>query len=561
MDRQSSDRPEEPAFGALSRRKIFKRAVGVAALGAAGGSVLSQAAGPALAATGTVAARQSRALAGQQAAAAGTTVQSGAVAPAVVTLADAATITVDASLGNDFRVTIGGNRTMGNPANPADGQKITFQITQGSAGSAVITWGSTYSFATGLPQPILSTTAGQTDLLAFIYNAAKGKWLLAAFVNGFATTVVTQPPNTYRLFPSTNGPASPVSYSGPFTTGVVFGVTSGGCWLDGFWWWVCASSQPTAAQKFALWCVYGNGNSGTLVAQGTVTSGALTAGQWNYVTLPSPVPLATGATYVAATGFTGSFPDTNNQFGSGDPYAGGITHGPLTGYSDATGSLPSPFNTAQGVFSVASADPTAIMPIYGSGASNFWMDVQVDTKPPTGTSYRLWPSYPTLPGHVNSDTTGYTLATEFQLSASCALNKIWYYSAAGAAALPTRCAIWNVSSQTVVAGTDQTSPSWSGAAGSGWVSFGYSGVTLPAGDYKVAVYYGGGSEWYQATLNYWTSGAGAGGITAGPVTAPGNAAATSPGQGTYNQGSWAYPQTYSSGNGENYWVDVEVTPA
>ena len=562
MSRQPSARQEEPVSGALSRRGIFKRAAGVAALGAAGGAVLSQAgASPALAATGAVAARQSKSLAAQQALAAGTTVESGAVAPAVVSLADAGTITVDASLGNDFRVTLGGNRTMGNPANAADGQKITFQVTQGSAGSASITWGSAYSFATGLPQPTLSTAAGQTDLLAFIYNAAKGKWLMAAFVAGFATTVVTPPAGTYRLFPSTNGPASPVSYSGPITTGVVFGVTSGGCWLDGFWWWVCASSQLTAAQKFALWCVYGKGNSGTLVAQGTVTSGALSAGQWNYVTLPSPVPLAIGATYVAATGFTGSFPDTNNQFGSGDPYGGGIIHGPLTAYSDATGSLPSPFSTAQGVFSVASADPTAIMPIYGSSACNFWMDLQVDTKAPTGTSYRLWPSYPTIPGHINSDTTGYTLATEFQLSASCTLDNIWFYSAAGATALPTRCAIWNVSSQTVVAATDNTSLSWSGTAGSGWVSCGYSGVTLPAGDYKVAAYYGGGAQWYQATLDYWTSGVGADGITAGPVTAPGTAAATGPGQGTYNQGSWAYPQTYSSGNGENYWVDVEVTPA
>ena len=66
------------------------------------------------------------------AAAQATTVESGALAPAVVILADAATIAVDASLGNDFRVTIAGNRTMVNPANPADGQKITFQVTQGS---------------------------------------------------------------------------------------------------------------------------------------------------------------------------------------------------------------------------------------------------------------------------------------------------------------------------------------------------------------------------------------------------------------------------------------------
>ena len=107
------------------------------------------------------------------------------MAPAVVMLTDAATIAVDASLGNDFRVTIGGNRTMGNPSNPANGQQIIFQVTQGAGGPSTITWDSGYEFSAGLPQPILSTKAGQTDLLGFIYNAAKGKWLLAAFVNGF----------------------------------------------------------------------------------------------------------------------------------------------------------------------------------------------------------------------------------------------------------------------------------------------------------------------------------------------------------------------------------------
>ncbi len=107
------------------------------------------------------------------------------MAPAVVSLTDAATIAVDASAGNDFRVTIAASRTMGNPVNPSDGQQIIFQITQGAGGSSAITWDSGYEFSESLPQPILSTKAGQTDLLGFIYNAAKGKWLFAAFVNGF----------------------------------------------------------------------------------------------------------------------------------------------------------------------------------------------------------------------------------------------------------------------------------------------------------------------------------------------------------------------------------------
>ena len=108
------------------------------------------------------------------------------MAPAVVFLSDAATIAVDASVGNDFRVTLGASRTMGNPTNALDGQQVIFQVTQGAAGSSTITWSSDYEFSTGLPQPTLSTAAGQTDLLGFIYNAAKGNWLLAAFVNGFS---------------------------------------------------------------------------------------------------------------------------------------------------------------------------------------------------------------------------------------------------------------------------------------------------------------------------------------------------------------------------------------
>ena len=129
VDRQSSaSRSASDLGGTLSRRKIFKGAVGVAAVGAAGGSLLAE----------VVAAPTAKA------ATMGTTVESGAVAPAVVNLSDAATIAVDASLGNDFRVTINGNRTLGNPANPADGQKMVVQVTQGTGGNFTLSYGTAY---------------------------------------------------------------------------------------------------------------------------------------------------------------------------------------------------------------------------------------------------------------------------------------------------------------------------------------------------------------------------------------------------------------------------------
>ena len=556
MDKQSSTRQElnsddggaeldrvevDGSQQALSRRKMLKRVVGLAAVGAAGGVLLAEAkASPALAAGGST--------------------EQGGVAPTVVFLTDGPNIAVDVSQGNDFRVTIAASRTMENPSNALDGQKIAFQVTQGATGSSTITWGSAYEFSTGLPQPTLSTMAGQTDLLAFIYNAAKGKWLMAAFITGFATPTPTQPMGTYRLFPSTNGPSAPAAYSGPFVAGIMFEITTGGCWLDGFWWWVCPSGQSTAAQKFALWCVY-NTDEATLVATATVTSSTLNAGQWNYVPLTVPVPLSIGATYVACTGLSNDFPITSDQFGPGQPYAAGIVNGPLTAFSDLSGSLPSHFGMNQGLFGVAGSDPTVSLPEDAYQSSNFWIDVQIDVSPPAGTSYRLWPSYPTIPGNIDVDTNAYTLATEFQLSEPSTLDHIWFYSPPGATALPSQCGIWKVATQAVVPGTDNTSPAWSGAAGTGWVSCPFSNVTLPTGDYKVAVFYGGGSNWFQVMTSYWGAGGpGTNGVVSGPISAPGTTKATSPGQCTYNQGSWAYPLTYgSSGNGENFWVDIEVT--
>jgi hypothetical protein len=162
--------PEETyksiAGKAIDRREILKKALALAAVGAVAGPVIGEAtAAPAFAAGGT-------------------TLQGG-FAPAVVALTDAPTIAVDASLGNDFRVTIAADRSMGNPSNALDGQQIIFQVTQGAGAPFTLNWGSSYEFSAGVPQPTLSTIAGQTDLLGFIYNAAMDSWLLAAFVNGF----------------------------------------------------------------------------------------------------------------------------------------------------------------------------------------------------------------------------------------------------------------------------------------------------------------------------------------------------------------------------------------
>ena len=159
-----TEEQSRPSPESISRRKVVRKAA-AAALGAAGGSVLLGAVSSGASAEETA---------------------KSALAPRVVFLSDVPTVRVDASLGNDFRLTLHASRTLANPTNVVDGQKLIFQITQAGTGSNTIEWGDRYQFSTSLPQPALSTRVGETDLFGFIYNKAKDRFLLAAFVNGFS---------------------------------------------------------------------------------------------------------------------------------------------------------------------------------------------------------------------------------------------------------------------------------------------------------------------------------------------------------------------------------------
>lgn len=110
---------------------------------------------------------------------------SGYFRSSVVTLTDAATIAVDASLGNIFKVTLGGNRTLGTPTNPLDGQRITFQITQDGTGGRTLAYSSGYNLGVDMIGISLSTTAGATDYIGAIYRAATSTWNIIAISRGY----------------------------------------------------------------------------------------------------------------------------------------------------------------------------------------------------------------------------------------------------------------------------------------------------------------------------------------------------------------------------------------
>jgi hypothetical protein len=104
---------------------------------------------------------------------------------ASVALTDATTIATDASLGNYFRVTLGGNRTLGNPTNMVDGQKCIWELIQDGTGSRTITLGSAFALGTDISAVTLTTTASKRDFLGAIYNSTATKWYVLAFTKGY----------------------------------------------------------------------------------------------------------------------------------------------------------------------------------------------------------------------------------------------------------------------------------------------------------------------------------------------------------------------------------------
>jgi hypothetical protein len=111
------------------------------------------------------------------------------IASGVSVLTDAATIAVDASLGNHFRVTLAGNRTLGVPTNLVDGQRFTIEFIQDGVGSRTLTHttgsADSYQFGTDIPSVTLSTTAGATDIVEYIYSSTKARCLVIDVKKGY----------------------------------------------------------------------------------------------------------------------------------------------------------------------------------------------------------------------------------------------------------------------------------------------------------------------------------------------------------------------------------------
>lgn len=102
-----------------------------------------------------------------------------------VTLTDATTVAIDASLGTHFRHSGAAGRTMGTPSNPTDGQVIVLEL-KASSGAITHTFGSAYAFGSDVTATS-AIAAGKTDFVQFTYTAAVSKWQCIGYMKGFTT--------------------------------------------------------------------------------------------------------------------------------------------------------------------------------------------------------------------------------------------------------------------------------------------------------------------------------------------------------------------------------------
>lgn len=100
-----------------------------------------------------------------------------------VTLSDAATIAVDMALGINFTVTLGGNRTLGQPTNVKQGQSGFIRIVQDGTGSRTLGYHADWKFAGGV-DPTLSTPLNTVDVL--FYQVLAPNFIYATLVKALS---------------------------------------------------------------------------------------------------------------------------------------------------------------------------------------------------------------------------------------------------------------------------------------------------------------------------------------------------------------------------------------
>ena len=102
-----------------------------------------------------------------------------------VTLTDAGSVALDASLGTHFRLTPAGSRVIAVPTNPTDGQVIVIEhIVGGTARTLSLTTGAGgFKFGTDVTA-LTATAINTTDYIQACYHATANRWHVIGYIKG-----------------------------------------------------------------------------------------------------------------------------------------------------------------------------------------------------------------------------------------------------------------------------------------------------------------------------------------------------------------------------------------
>lgn len=170
------------------------------------------------------------------------------------------------------------------------------------------------------------------------------------------------------------------------------------------------------------------------------------------------------------------------------------------------------------------------------------------------TDYRIWPAT-NGPSTDAADNSAYSMGAEFYVTDTAWIKAIHYYRGTTSVTPVVTGGIFTVIGSGLVSGTTVTFSN--PGVSTGWLTGTLATPVelTPGNHYKAVVEYPNN---YTATGNYWSVGAGVGGLTNGLLVAPDAGQATGGGQDTFKSSATLdYPdQTF---NGGNYWVDLTVT--
>jgi len=106
------------------------------------------------------------------------------VAKRIATPSWAASMTLDWSLCDVYRISLGGNTTF-TFSGASDGQNCQIELTQDATGARLVTWPTSVRFSGDITSPTLTTTPAKMDRIGFQANTGLNKYDCVAVVKGY----------------------------------------------------------------------------------------------------------------------------------------------------------------------------------------------------------------------------------------------------------------------------------------------------------------------------------------------------------------------------------------